>query len=469
MFQIRINGQRLDLYAAQTIVLERYNPLFDFDVVRGAKVLDYTVPFSRTNDKIFGHARLPQAPITDEVFFCEKYDGSELLERGYVYLLGVLSNGYSISYSQNLGEIFGDYQRIPLNQIDFGSEAVPGIIPAVADHLTAAYCFPTVLNSGFYGTTLPIGFSGRMNEYSGSAYVGTQTLVPMFFLGWLLRQIETLCGFSIRGEFVDDAAMQRLVWPNTFSLDSLSTITYQNHLPEITIPDLLKELRKLFNLALFFDVRNRTLTINYADGLLNQEPLLNWSSKFAPAANRAPEVARRLELDWEPDSGDGRMKVRPTDYELYQSPGDTPLFPVKTRLSTLEKDVSTGLPLMEQPGITPTNNQMNNKFSPRLLFWHGLVAGQPTALPDYGSYRLAWHGTNNLVERFWKDYEQFRKKTTRRLLYANLNASDIAHIDHHRTVGQNMKIHVQGTNYLIGSQRIALPLNTLTELELLSV
>jgi hypothetical protein len=469
MFQIRINGQRLDLNPNQTIVLERYNPILDFDVVRGAKVLDYNVPFSSTNDRIFGHARNPQVQFRNEVFFCEKYEGSELLERGYVYLLSVSNAGYNISYSQNLGEIFGDYQRLPLNQIDLGGEVIPGSFTAAADPLTAAYCLPVVKNAAFYGTAPPVGFTGEMNSYDAGVYLANSPRVPMLFLRWVFKQIELLCNFKIQGEFLDDPIMQRLVLVNTFSLDGATEISYSNYLPEITIPELLKELRKLFNLGLFFDVRNRILTIRYVDNLLQQEPTINWSKKFAAVPNRAPETARRLELDWEVDGGDGRVKVRPTGYELYQSLGDSPLFPIKSKFSTLDMDAGSGLPIMEQAGITPTNNQMNNKFTPRLLFWNGIVGGKPVATTAQGDYRLAWHGTNNLVSTFWSEYESFRARTDRRLLYGDLTASDVARIDLHRTAGDPLKVHIQGRTYVIGSQRIGLPLRGLSEIEVLSM
>ncbi|TDB63317.1 hypothetical protein [Arundinibacter roseus] len=469
MLQIRINGHRLDLNPQQTIVLERYNPIFDFDVVRGSKVLDFMVPFSTVNDRIFGYARLPQVRFTNEVFFCEKYEGSELLERGYVYLLGVSETGYSISYSQNLGEIFGDYQRTPLNQIDLGEESIPEEFTASANHLTDAYCLPVISNPAFYGTTLPPDFAGTINTYETGSYLANTPKVPMLFLRWVFKQIEILCNFKIKGQFVDDPVMQRLILVNTFSLDSATVINYSNHLPELTIPDLLKELRKLFNLALFFDVRNRILTIQYVDNLIQQEPILDWSRKFAPVATRAPESARRLELDWEVDSNDGRMKVRPEDFQLYQSAGDSALFAIKSKFSTLDPDPISGRPTMEQPGISPINNQMNNKFAPRLLFWKGVIEGEPTAGNAEGEYRLAWHGSSNLATTFWSEYESFRARTDRRLLYGDLTSSDVARIDLHRTAGEPMKVYIQGRNYLIGAQRIGLPLRGLSEVELWGV
>ncbi|MDF7817346.1 hypothetical protein P1X15_07065 [Runella sp. MFBS21] len=465
-FQIRIEGQAIDLKPDRTITLNRYNPIFDFDVIQGSKVLDFVVPFSPKNNKFFNWYYKPQAAFPTEDLYCEQYADGELIERGYITLREVGNDGYKVMYSQNLGEIFGDYQKVLLPQIDFGTAPVPGGFTAAANHLTDAYCLPTVQNPGFYGTAPPVGFTGYMNEYTSGAYTVTAPKVPMVYLRWLLEQIEDLCNFTITGQFIDDLTMKRLVLYNTFAVEPTDTvIEFRNHLPELTIPDLLKELRKLFNLALFFDVRSRTLTMHYVDNLLQQATTLNWSQKFGEVAARSPELATRLELDWEVDSNDGRMKVKPLDYEKYNTDGTELLFPVKTRFSTTDV-TETGLPLVEQPGITTVNNQRNAKFGPRLLLWHGMVGGIPFASNYYGTTRLAWHGTNNLVDAHWRQFETFRGRTSRRILAGNLTATDIAKIDMHQRAGETMCVHIQGRDYIIGNQRINLPLKGATELEL---
>ena len=464
-FQIRLEGQAIDLQPNKTITLNRFNPVLDFDVIQGARVLDFVVPFSPKNNKFFNWYYKPQAAFPTEDLYCEQYADGELIERGYITLREVAADGYKVMYTQNLGEVFGDYQKVLLSDIDFGSVAKPVTFTAAANHLTDAYCLPMVQNAGYYGTAPPVGFGGYMNEYT-SGYTASTPKVPMMYLRWLLERIEDICNFTIKGEFVDDVIMQRLVLYNTFAVEPADTvIQYRNHLPAITIPDLLKELRKLFNLGLFFDVRTRTLTMRYADALLQQPTVLNWSKKFGVIAARSPEMATRLELDWEVDSGDGRMKVRPADYEKYNTPGSELLFPVKTSFSTTDVTV-TGLPIVEQPGITTINNQRNNKFAPRLLFWHGMVGGIPFASNYYSTTRLAWHGTNNLVDHYWKQFETFRGRTSRRVLPGNLTATDIALIDMHQRAGQTMTVHVQGRDYLIGNQRINLPLAGPTELEM---
>lgn len=465
MFQIRIENKTVDLNPGMVITLNRFNPVFDFNEIQGAKVYDFTLPFSPRNNAIMGYLNEPQVAWKSVDFFCEKYVFGELIERGYVQVKSVSNEGYNVIYTQNLGEIFGDYQKIPLNLIDFGGEAIPGVLTAAANHLTDKYCFPMVHNPAFYGTAIPGTYNNYMNEYVSGAYVSTAPQVPMLFLRFVLEKIATLCNFTFEGDFVTDAIMKRLIFYNTFSLEGRTTIEYCNHLPEMTIPELLKELRKLFNLGLFFDVRSRTLKMRYVDTLLAQPTTLNWSKKFAPVANRSPELASRLELDWEIDGGDGLMKVRPDDYEKYTSAGSGLLFPIKTRFSAPDVD-GTGRIKVEQPGITPINNQLNNRFGPRLVFWGGMSGSIPIASNASGTYRLAWHGANNLATTFWPGFETFRANTFSRKMLGDLNATDIAMIDMHRRAGETMSVFVHGREYLIGNQRINLPLQGVSELEL---
>jgi len=465
MFQIRIDNQNVDLQPGMVITLNRFNPVFDFDVIQGSKVYDFTLPFSPRNNRIFGYLNEPAVAWESRDFICEKYADAELIERGVIQVKQVTNEGYSVIYTQNLGEVFGDFQKLPLNLIDFGSEAIPGVLPSAPDHLTAKYCFPMVHNPGFYVAPIPGTYANYVNHYTGGAYTATSPKVPFLYLRWVLEKIGELCNFTFEGDFVTDATMKRLIFYNTFSLDGRTTIEYRNHLPALTIPDLLKELRKLFNLALFFDVRSRVLKMNYVDTHLAEPTILNWSRKFAPVANRAPESANRLELDWELDGGDGLMKVRPADYEKYTSAGTGLLFPIKTRFSSPEVDGSDRIKA-EQPGISPTNNQLNNGFGPRLAFWSGVVGGIPTASNTHGTYRLAWHGDNNLVARFWAGFEAFKIGTFRRVMLGDLTATDIALIDMHRRAGQTMAVHIHGRDYLIGNQRINLPLQGVSELEL---
>ena len=52
-FYLAINGQIVPWERTQKVVLERYNPLFDFNTVQGSRVNDFVIPFSNISDKLF--------------------------------------------------------------------------------------------------------------------------------------------------------------------------------------------------------------------------------------------------------------------------------------------------------------------------------------------------------------------------------------------------------------------------------
>lgn len=466
--QIIIDGQRADLSPGMSILLERHNPMLDFETTRGASVLDFVLPFTTKNNAIFQNFGHQQIGYKFQQYMCEKVMSGRVIERGFIQLNGVDANGFSVFFTQNLGEVFGDYQGVMLNKLPMGSEAVP-VFVGNTDITVSKYCLPKIQNANFYSTNgAGIGYSGFVNNYAGGVYTAGPK-VPMLSVHWVLNKIGEICNFKFKGDFMDDARMKRLIFYNTFSLDGLALIEYANHLPEMTIPDLLKELRKLFNLALFFDVWKRECTINYVDPLISKAVVLNWSKKFPPLRNKRPELQNRIELDWELDGGDDLMKDPSTDFDKYTSAvglANELLFPIKTAFSTLQMNGT--MPHAEQAGISDKFNQKTNKFAPRLLFWHGLVAGVPTAKASYSDIVLNWNGANGLKSMFFPKYEAFRKNTFSVLSEANLNSNDLTEIDIHQKAGQTVAIHVQGLNYLIGDQKILLP-NNQTVLELWKV
>ncbi len=94
--------------AGQSVTLEKYNPIFDFNEIRGAKVMDFTVPFSPVTDRLFNWYGLHQTSYEGNRLYCEKYADGLLIEKGFVELLDVREEGYVLFFSQNLGEFWGD-------------------------------------------------------------------------------------------------------------------------------------------------------------------------------------------------------------------------------------------------------------------------------------------------------------------------------------------------------------------------
>ncbi|MPR36909.1 hypothetical protein [Salmonirosea aquatica] len=473
--EFRLEGTPLFLAPGTGFTLERYNPLFDFGQVRGSKVYRFSVPFCPVNNRLFQYAADPQAVWEPRPYFTEQYADGDLIERGFTFLEGVKPAGYEISFGSNLGDFFGDLRDVPLNEIAFGSEVLPAdhkdILPEKIVAGRTVYTLPTILNGTFYGTMPPAGFSGQVNAYSaGTGYLAGSPKVPHFNLHWVLRRLGEVCGFTLRGEFLDDPDAQRLILYNTFALDGRTTLDYRLHMPADLTPRTLLLALTLppFGITPFFDVQRRIVTLRYSQTVMATPTRINITDRTLPSLWPGSLTDRRLELDWELDTDDGLMKTVPAALAKYTAPelaGST-LYGLKGKFSTLLMDGATGLPAAEQQGITPLTGQMDKKFKPRLLYWHGVVGDVPKAASSYGSSSLAFAGPDNLREKYWRRYEDFRLGTFPVEIQAALSAGDLARLDFHRRAGEDVAVHLRGLDYFVAGIKAGLPLGGYSTLSL---
>jgi hypothetical protein len=455
MVDIRIDGYSVDMTSGMRLTLERFNPMLDFTSVQGSRVYGFTLPDTPLNRRILGFVNQAQVPYKNRKFFCEKYVNSQLIERGYVKIQDAPSGSYNLYFTQNLGEIFGDIQNVLLTDIDFGSEAAPSTPTLAANHLTDPFAFPMIENPGFYGNNTSVsGFNGAMNRVN-AGIMDAKARVPMVFLPWLFQQFGEKVGWNFDGSFLEDPDVLRLLFYNLYSLDDLTTIKYQNHLPEMTFPQLLIGLRQMFNLYMDFDVRKRLCTMDYADDILKAPTVLDWTAKAEPTHTKVPELQNRLELSYDIDGNDALMKPIPADFDKYTTAETVgtaggSLVPVRSRFGTLQKNSVSGLAMTSQPGISVNNMDSAQRGTPKLLFWNGVVSGKPIATNAIGSRRLVWNGTGNLVDTHWRSFERFKANTflIRKLLY--LTPADLA------TFRFRNKVHIRGVNYIIGSMKAVL-------------
>ncbi|MEZ0607832.1 hypothetical protein ACAW74_04910 [Fibrella sp. WM1] len=452
MLDIRIDGESVDLLPSTSLTLERFNPLFSFDSVQGSRVYGFELPATPTNRRLLGYFYQDQVGYQARKFRCEKYFAGQLIEQGYVMIHDVKPSGYSVFFTQNLGEIFGDSQNVTLSQLNLGVEAIGS--SADANHLVDPYAFPTIRNEAFYGNQALTGFNGLMNEWTGGT-PNAVARVPMPFLGQVLGQFGALTGWQFKGQYTLDADLQRLLLYNTYSLDGLTTINANNHLPGLTMPQLLIDLRKLFNLYLEFDVYKRVCTMDFGAQVLTGGDVVDWTDKAQPQHIKAPDLTNRLELSYELDSNDALLKPIPAPLETYTSAETTvtedgALLPIRSRVSTLLTDAGTGRAMTAQVGSSPLNKENKNPSTPKLLFWHGLVNGEPTATAVHGNRSLYWHGPNNLVDRSYRQLEQFKADTFTVTKVVYLTPADLARFSFRQ------KVHISGVNYLVGSMKAQL-------------
>lgn len=469
MLQVLINGVQAVLPLDFKILLQRYSPLLDFEGVRGARSLNFKLPYCDVNNAIFKFYGNRNIPYQFVDYRCEYLYKGRSVQRGYLRLVRVSYDGFEVIFTEYLSNLFGQFDSFSLQELDFGTINIPSPPVAAADKDIDPFCWPMVRNDQFYGNQ-NTGFGGYVNKYLSPSYEEGPK-VPHFFLTWVFGKITELTGVKFTGSFFENEAVKELIFYNTKCLDGLTVIDTALHLPQLSIRDLIKELRKLFNLAVWPNVWKKEIQIDFVDDYLAGNVRSDWSSKFAKLKGKDPLIENRLKLDWKVDSGDGMTKEIPTAMAGYLSPSENEIpgiFSVSTLFSTLS--MQNGLPIAEQQGISTLNGQNNNSFSPRLLFWRGVVDGIPLASTTASNgVELNWNSANGLKNTFWNKYEKFRLNTHIVTEQGNLNAYDLAVIDSHRRGGELVKVHIQGYNYIIGNQQITLPSAVLPRLELWKV
>lgn len=450
MIDIRLDGESVDRTPGTELVLERFNPMFDFETVQGSRVYDFKLPDTPTNRRILGHPHHAQTSGVSRKFYCEKYLNGSLVEQGTVQIRESGSE-YSLYFTQDLGQMFGNYQgRLLSELVELGSEPVPANPAREPNLVTDKYCFPTVINPSFYGNASVSSYSGRMNRYLSTAYDST-CRVPMFLVKWVLTRVGELSGWTFRGTWWDSEPARRLLLYNGHALDGATTLTYCNHLPALRARDLLIELRKLFNLFIEVDVRRRTITLDRVDDVLNLNTALDWTEKLADEYTKVPDQHARLALSSEIDSNDGSLKPVPALFDTYITPGTAgTLLEIKSAFSSLLTDPTTGLAMTDLTGFSSLNKESKGDGVNRLLYYIGTVNGSPVAANTYGNDTLGWTGANGLANRNWRMFESFRQRThlVRRGVW--LDQSDLAGLSFRN------KVHGRGVDYVVGSVKIAL-------------
>lgn len=465
MFGYRIENVWVDLVPGQNVKLSRFNNLFDFEAIRGSLVNDFTLPFSPKNDKLFGWYREDKMRYQNREYYCEVVADGYVIERGYIELADLQEGNYVVVFTQNLSEFFGIWQTVSLKKLPLGSAAITPV--KAANHLTDAVCWPTVGNKAMYGTNVLSGYTDKMNEWNATV-LKPAACVPMLFLRFLFNKISEITGISFSGEFLESDVFKRAVIFNVHSLDGLTTINYVNHVPDMTLIDCIKELKRLFNLVIVLDVYRKQVRIRFAENILKTKATLDWTKKIVPTTARTPEKLNRLKLESELDGNDNIMKEvpLPVGFDAYQTPETQrgQLWEMKSRWGTITCDPTARV---EQVGVSENFNQKGANFSPRLALWAGVVADVPTISNKYSGWNLTYSGADNIYLKCWKTWEDVRKATGYKTVQANLNAVDLFNIDWSSNPAAHHAIIIRGKEYYVMSVETLLPLQGVSQLMLM--
>ena len=453
---IRLNGREVFVPQKQSIAYSLLNPHLLYDSIPSSQAQIPTFPAIKQNRMIFDYWEEPQAGSYLPEMLYQHFHNGELIREGFFLLTEASTDaGYKGAFTDKLGLFFGEFQGLSLQEIGFGSLPLPSPLLPVMQHPETSdliCCFPTIIDDIFYGANGDsISYAGKINDFLDGTYTDSPT-VPFFFVSWILKQIGEITGTKIKGNFLTHPLWNKLVLANLREVET-DTITVRNHLPALSIVQFILELRKIANLKFDFNSVEKSLTIDFWQDALKAPTARDWSKKAAYGENKMPETNTRVQLTMIVDGNDALVKDKPAiiaDYISEEIPGSrNGIAKLEMRFSTMLTDETTGLAACKQEGQTSQFAQEAKAWSPRLLFWHGMVDEYPRALPAMENISLF---PSVLASTTWNETIALRQRQFYLTKDFVINEADIAQLDFSK------KYHIDGVDYIIAQINVGVPI-----------
>lgn len=273
-FQIIGDSQSLDVVTGSKLVTEFVaNTFNDASVFAGSYSYPISFPFTAKNIAFFGHAHhlenrqsrgskevtvvlfgltWKQAKL-DYSIKGNVYSGNLKIDSGSVATSMRDMKLVDIFTSQNNGML--TYKSIALGETQ--GEVVDNMLsyPAMSSH-----CWPTVVNPFFTGVELlKTQDNYYINHFANmSAVENTRLFTPMLNWVWLIKEVCNWLGYTAQGSYLDDPFINSLIVYNTGARTGLDwkeskEIKIAQHLPDLTISELMKALRNDHRVIIYFD------------------------------------------------------------------------------------------------------------------------------------------------------------------------------------------------------------------------
>lgn len=312
---------------------------------------------------------------------------------------------------------------------------------------TADFVFPHIYNPKFFE-----GQEGRyfpdLNRLSWSAQgfdIREQSgFIPCFTFMYIIQKIEQMAGIKIKGDFLEDPDVQKLIFFNSHALSFFEKpeprflyhvvfdkINPVDHIPAMGLTQMFIELGLMFCLGFQYSEENKTLEVFKKKNLVQSKNFTAWD-KVSPAYGIDYQTFEGVSLGYKwndkdemyKNEGGGEMipapdndgkKIEPKFYTTFTRPQYIG-YPTKISVPTL----------IEKGSFYPQTSETQ----PRLLFFRKVVK-----IPEFNfmyslasstssqieNYSLAWQGANGIYSRFWREWAQILENTTvRRKAYLDI-------------------------------------------------
>lgn len=466
-FKIIINGITADLKGASKQELVFQNPIFDYEAMTGSYGLPFSLPFSKTNDRIFNNARSEFSTGMPLTYLCEQYLNDGLVAEGLI-VLSDTNGAYNCNFTSNLRDIFTPvsgsvrYDGYLRDILPAGPDVSSFALRNAMTTWNSIVCYPTILNDQFYGANAPGGWNNEVNSYNGTTYQNT-TFVPAVSIWYILEQIEAYYGITINGTFTTDSGYSQFVIMHNSAEDGAATANLKLSVGDLTVAGFINELRNTIGLTGDIDLLSKKITLNYCQAFFDAEVASDWSSFCSKIIAKTASPYTGIELDYTADTED-KNYTDSTLYTKYKSTAPSGVNPdaIKNRIikSNLSPIALTGTSFpskITQNGKTTVNGQGTKSNRPRIGFYRGLTLVGAINIPTIGPLSpgtLQLRTDTGIVrrkEKLFATEETFWKNTFEASFKINLRKISLSGFD------IKSKVHIHGWNYLI--KRIVMDCN----------
>jgi hypothetical protein len=358
MLDIKINNEALDIAPGTELQMERESPIFQFtDEIQGGYSLPFNVKNTSPNLRLLGYPAVLQRRVTKVGIDAETFDNAIPSLKGKIKIEKVnvdvnISERSDIScyFLTDAADFYQDAKDKKMRAIDVGGDRTfHGEVVPVRDSdffqhvLNVArgiggpydYAFYPVQNSAWGddpGMHVDNDVMNKITDTEFGMFMGP-IVVPFPYLKYVLLQAIAYCGWTIKGDILDDVDFEKITminfraiaWGNVrlddgdvYYIDIYNDVTFnlQNNLPDMTVPEFLIALKNRFGWRLDFNKTERKITIFNLKDILTGE-IKDFTRLTAPVIPKGifqDNKIYALRNDFVTGGGDG-IDITKVDYQ----------------------------------------------------------------------------------------------------------------------------------------------------------
>ena len=446
MIAIKVGEEFLDLYPDTRLRIEFESRLLDYDAALPQSYsLPFTVPDTQKNRRIFQHLHLLNSATTqvdirgaqlliartyyrDCTISCRKYSNSQ-------YFIALYLNDSAV------WDLMDFRLRLLISPVAFWDNLTEAIFFDLMDATVAhtdwqnQFVFPQMIAQDF----LPGNgsYSGLLNawqrqdgKYERTGVDNTyDAWVPVFFLKHVLSealQSVSLFGASIstEGDWWDEPGTGKMLlfnnytisrFDNTLAPDYIGGIVRNNHVPDITLKELVKQLCTTFNLVFRYDGTRNVVQFLRKSDILESPPERDLSHAVLRAYEGEVDQRAKFNFSYGNDAFPSTNivtsflnGVMPPDVTFQAAPLVSGGWPIGSDPPQFE------WPILDGQGVTVrtldntailANTSTTRMTAVRLGYWRGLTNPPPPYVQEAYPHAAHYLGSpTDLADNFDLNY-----------------------------------------------------------------